>query len=146
MSKRVNIAETEPEMYKALVALENIMAKTSLAATTKELIKIRASQINGCAYCLQMHSRDAMKNGETNERILLLNAWREAGMYSEEEQAALAITEEITLIHQHGLTEETYNNATALFNGKEIAAIIMSVVMINAWNRIAVSTNLKPVA
>lgn len=145
MEKRINIQRTEPGIYEALFVLENYLKNTQLTPIQKELIKIRASQINGCAFCLNMHTKDALNYGETNKRIFLLNAWREAGVFSEEEQVMLAMTEELTLIHQQGLTEVTYQQAKALFNDQLIAQIIMAVIAINAWNRIAISTQMKPV-
>jgi AhpD family alkylhydroperoxidase len=111
----------------------------------KELIKIRASQINGCAYCVHSHSRDARKLGETEERLYLISVWREAkNAFNEEEQLILAITDEITLIHQHGLSDELYNKAIALFGEEKTAQIIMAVININAWNRIGVSLKMEP--
>lgn len=141
METRVNILKTTPEAYKAMMALEKFIASTSLTPTHKELIKIRASQINGCAYCINMHTRDARKLGETEQRIYLLNAWRETKLYTEEEQAILAMTEEITLIQNH-LSKTTYDNARRLFDEEYIAAIIMMITTINAWNRIAISTEM----
>lgn len=109
MEKRINIAQTEPQLYKAMYGLEAATAQTELSKTLKELIKIRASQINNCAYCLDMHTKDAIKNGETQQRIFVLSAWREATyLYTEEEQAVLAMTEEVTLISNNGVSEETY--------------------------------------
>ncbi|MCH5600308.1 carboxymuconolactone decarboxylase family protein [Niabella ginsengisoli] len=143
MEKRPNIYETEPAGYKAMLGLEGYLAASQLSKTHKELIKIRASQINGCAYCIDMHTKDALKNGETNQRIFLLNAWRETDLFSKEEKVILAITEEITLIHQHGLSEATYQQAKELFDKNYIAQIIMMIVTINAWNRIAISTQLE---
>lgn len=143
MNKRIQIAETEPAAYKAMYALENYLKDSQLSKTHKELLKMRASQINGCAFCIDMHTKDALKNGETNQRIFLLNAWRETELFTEEEKTVLAITEEITLIHQHGLSEETYRKAVALFDKNYISQLIMAVVTINAWNRIAVSTQLE---
>jgi len=144
MEKRINISKVEPQAFKAMLGLESYLAKAEISGTLKELIKIRASQINGCAYCLDMHTRDALKNGETNERIFILSAWKEAlEFFTEEEQAALAMTEEVTLIQQFGLSEETYQKASKVFNENQIAQIIMAIVTINAWNRIAVSTHLK---
>ena len=142
MEKRIDINEVEPKAYKAMYALEGYLASTEISKTNKELIKIRASQINGCAYCLNMHTHDALKNGETNQRIFLLNAWREADLFTEEEKVILSITEEVTLISQKGLTDETYAKAIELFDENTIAQIIMAVVTINAWNRIAIATNL----
>lgn len=143
MKKRINIAETEPQAFKAMYALENYMSTTQLTKTQKELIKIRASQINGCAYCIDMHTKAALTNGETNQRIFLLNAWKETDLFSEEEKVLLAITEEITLISNHGLSAETYAKAEEFFSANQIAQLIMAIVTINAWNRIAVSTNLE---
>jgi AhpD family alkylhydroperoxidase len=141
MSTRVNILQTQPEAYKAMMGLEKYIASTSLTPTHKELIKIRASQINGCAFCINMHTRDARKMGETEQRIYLLNAWRETTLYTPEEEAILAMTEEITLI-QKTLCHETYDNARKLFDEKYIAEIIMMITVINAWNRIAISTEM----
>lgn len=142
--KRVNIQQAEPGAYKAMYALEGYLATTQLTKTHKELIKIRASQINGCAFCIDMHTKDALKYGETAQRIFLLNAWRETDFFTEEERVVLAITEEVTLIHSRGLSEETYQKAERVFDQNYIAQIIMAVATINAWNRIAISTHLAP--
>ncbi|MNV84711.1 Carboxymuconolactone decarboxylase family protein [compost metagenome] len=106
------------------------------------LIKTRASQINGCAFCIDMHTKDAIKNGETAQRIFLLNAWNETDLFTDEEKVLLAITEEITLISKNGLTTKTYNQAKLYFSEEVIAQIIMTVVIINSWNRIAISTQM----
>ena len=145
MEKRVNIHETEPQAYKAMYALEGYLAAGQLSKTHRELIKIRASQINGCAYCIDMHTKDALKNGETNQRIFLLSAWRETDLFTEEEKAVLAITEEVTLIHCQGLSDKTYQTAEAVLDKNYIAQTIIAVATINAWNRIAISTQMKPV-
>lgn len=144
MEKRLNINETEPQAYKAMYGLEGYLKTTQLNKTHLELVKIRASQINGCAFCIDMHTKDALKNGETTQRIFLLNAWRETELFTEEEKAVLAITEEVTLIHNHGLSDETYKKAEQLFNRNYIAQLIVAVATINAWNRIAISTKLQP--
>lgn len=141
METRVNILQTQPEAYKAMMGLEKYIATTSLTPTHKELIKIRASQINGCAFCINMHTRDARKLGETEQRIYLLNAWRETNLYTQEEQVILTMTEEITLIQKH-LSKVTYDNARKLFDEKYIAEIIMMITTINAWNRIAIATEM----
>ena len=143
MEKRINIDETEPQAYKAMYALEGYLASSQLSKSHKELIKIRTSQINGCAFCIDMHTKDALKNGETQQRIFLLSAWREANLFSEEEKVILALTEEITLIHNNGLSDVTYQKALGLFGKNYLAQMIMAVVTINAWNRIAVSTHLE---
>lgn len=143
MEKRINIQTTAPQAYKAMLALEGYLAGAEISKTLKELIKIRASQINNCAYCLDMHSKDAIKNDERAERIFILSAWREAtSFFSEEEQVVLAMTEEVTLLHQAGLSSETYQKASDLFSENQIAQILMAIVTINSWNRIAVSTHL----
>ncbi|MCW3161449.1 carboxymuconolactone decarboxylase family protein [Chryseobacterium oryctis] len=146
MNARINMATVDVAAYKVMMGLEGYLQSISLNQIQKELIKIRASQINGCAFCLDMHTKDAVKYGETPQRIYLLNAWREATeLYTEEEQVLLAMTEEITLISQKGLTEETFQKAKQFFTDKQIAEIIMAIVTINSWNRIAISTHL-PIA
>jgi AhpD family alkylhydroperoxidase len=140
------MATTDAAAYKALLGLEGYLQNISLNKIQKELIKIRTSQINGCAFCLDMHTKDAMKYGETPQRIFLLNAWRDAKeLFTEEEQVILEMTEEITLISQKGLTDETYYKAKQVFDELTIAQIIMAIITINAWNRIGISTHL-PIA
>ncbi len=125
-----------------MLPLDAYLTQTTISKTLKDLIKIRASQINGCAYCINMHTKEAIDNGETLQRIFLTSAWREATrFFTEEEQTVLAITEEITLIHQHGLSDELYQKALQFFDEDQIAALIMAIVTINAWNRIAISTH-----
>jgi AhpD family alkylhydroperoxidase len=143
MEKRINIQQTQPEAYKAMFGLENYLQTTQLTKTHKDLIKIRASQINGCSFCINMHTRDARKNGETEQRIYLLNAWRETQLFTEEEKTILALTEEITLIHHNGLSNGTYQKAEKLFGKNYLTQILMAIVTINAWNRIAVSTQME---
>jgi AhpD family alkylhydroperoxidase len=142
MSTRINIATAAPAAYNAILGLEKYIASTALNPLHKELIKIRASQINGCAFCINMHTAEAKKAGETEQRIYLLNAWREADFYTEEEKAILALTEEVTLIANH-VSDETYNNAARLFDEKYLADVIMMIITINAWNRLAISTGLR---
>lgn len=143
MQKRFNIKAVAPNALKAMIGLETYLSQCSISKTTKELIKIRASQINGCAYCINIHTQDAIKNGETAQRIFLLNAWREAeGIFTEEERVVLAITEEITLIHQSGLSDDTYTNALQFFSETQMADIITAVITINLWNRVVLSTHL----
>lgn len=146
MEKRINIQQTEPEAYKAMFALEKYLAGSQLPKEYKELIKIRASQINGCAFCIDMHTKDALKAGETTQRIFLLNAWKETDLFTEEEQLILQMTEEVTLISQHGLSEETYRKAEKTFGKNYTAQLIMMIVTINAWNRIAISTQMPVTA
>jgi AhpD family alkylhydroperoxidase len=139
MEKRVNIQQIQPQAYKAMYGLEAYLSGSTISKTHKHLIKIRASQINGCAFCLDMHTKEALKDGETEQRIFLLNAWKESGLFTQEEQAILALTEEVTLISKRGVTDETYNRAAALFDEVYLSQVIMAIVTINAWNRIAIT-------
>lgn len=142
MKPRIVIPTVAPEAYQALMNLESYNSKTSLTQTHKELIKIRASQINGCAFCINMHTADARKYGETEQRLYLISAWREADIYTEEEKAIFALTEEITLINNH-VSEEVYQNAARLFDEKYLAEIILAIITINTWNRFAITTGLR---
>ncbi len=145
MSKRINFNDVQPSAYDAMEVLDKFVDETSIDKLHKEFIKIRASQINGCAYCVDAHSHDALKLGESLQKVLLISAWREAkNIFSEEEQLLFQVTEEITLIHQHGLSDETYRKAIQVFGEEKTAQIIMAIVTINAWNRIGVATELRP--
>jgi AhpD family alkylhydroperoxidase len=141
MRDRVNIEEALPGVWKTMYALAGAVSKTNLTPIQISLIKVRASQINSCAFCINMHTKEALKNGETQQRLFLLSAWRETQLFTAEEMSILAITEEVTLIHRNGVSEKTYKEATAFFSEETISQIIMNVVMINAWNRISVSTH-----
>jgi len=138
--QRLDIEQLEPEAYKAMFSLENYLQNTKLSKTHLELIKIRASQINGCAFCINMHTTDALRLGETPQRIFLLDAWKETELFTEEEKTILAMTEEVTLISQNGLSDATYRQAEMFFDKNYIMQTIMAIVVINAWNRIAIST------
>jgi AhpD family alkylhydroperoxidase len=142
---RFKMGKVQPAAYKAMDALDKYLETSSIDKRHRELIKIRASQINGCAYCVNDHTGDALKLGEDPKRLYLVSVWKEApNVFSEEEQLLFAITEEITLIHQHGLSEELYQKALALFGEEKTAQIIMAAITINAWNRIGVSLNMHP--
>ena len=143
MSKRIKIEQADPNAYAALAGIEKYLSKSKLTNIQKELIKIRASQINGCAFCLDMHTKDARKYGETEQRIYCLNAWRDTDFYTEEEQALLALTEEVTLISK-GVSDATYNRVAELFEAEVVAQIIVAILAINAWNRLAITTHLMP--
>ncbi|MGA0556452.1 carboxymuconolactone decarboxylase family protein [Larkinella sp. VNQ87] len=144
MEKRINIQITEPQAYKAMFGLEGYLQTAQITKAHKNLIKIRASQINGCAYCIDMHTQEARKAGETEQRIYLLNAWKETDLFTEEEKIILALTEQITLIHAQGVTDAVYQQAEKAFGKNYLAQLIMAIVTINAWNRIAISTQLEP--
>ncbi|MCQ8769299.1 carboxymuconolactone decarboxylase family protein [Streptomyces telluris] len=140
---RMLLHEVAPEVQKAMLSLERA-ARKGLETSLIELVKIRASQLNHCAFCLDMHTKDARRLGETEERIYLLNAWHEAaGFYTEKEQAALALTEAVTLLPS-GVSDEVYERAAKHFPQEELAQLIAMIVTINAWNRIGVTTGLAP--
>lgn len=141
MEERLNIGNLEPQAYHVLLEMEKYLNRCGLNKTQRELIKIRASQINHCAYCIDMHTSEALKKGETQRRIFALSAWTESPLFDEKERVLLAMTEEITLISQSGLTERTYNKALKYFSENEIAQIILQIGQINFWNRIAVSSH-----
>jgi len=143
MTTRIRIDQAEPAGYRAILGLEKFIESTTLTKTHKDLIKIRASQINGCAFCIDMHTKDARKSGETEQRIYALNAWRDTTFYTEEERAILALTEEVTLINNH-VSDETYASAARLLSESYLAQVILAVITINAWNRIGITTLLIP--
>jgi AhpD family alkylhydroperoxidase len=145
VKSRFKMGKVQPAAYKAMSALDDYVDNSSLNISLQNLIKIRASQINGCAYCVNSHSSDARKLGESEARIWLVSAWREAkNVFSEEERLAFAMTEEITLIHHHGLSDELYDKAIELFGEVKTAQIIMTIITINAWNRIGVGLKMQP--
>jgi AhpD family alkylhydroperoxidase len=145
MNTRFKMGRVQPAAYKAMDALDSYIDNSGIDKIHRELIRIRASQINGCAYCVNYHSGDARKLGETEQRLYLVSVWREAtNVFTEEEQLIFAMTEEITLIHQHGLSDELYNKAIEIFGEEKTAQIIMAIITINAWNRIGVGLNMQP--
>lgn len=147
MKRRVSIKMVEPAAYAAMAAIDSYNTAVPIDPVQKELIKIRASQINGCAYCVNKHTKDARKLGVSEQRAYLVSAWKEAGdVFSEEERLIFKMTDEITLIHLNGLTEETYEKAIASFGEQKTAQIIMAIIGINAWNRIGVATEMHPPA
>ena len=143
MSKRVIIKDIEPKAYEAMFGLEKYLSKSNLEPALKELIKIRVSQINGCAYCIDLHTKDARKMGETEQRIYALNAWRETPFFTEKERAVLALAEEVTFINK-GVSDETYQNVAKILDEQTLAQAIMAIITINAWNRIGISTHMQP--
>ena len=144
MTTRIKIDQTEPAGYKAILGLEKFIESTPLTRTHKDLIKIRASQINGCAFCIDMHTKEARKSGETEQRIYALNAWRDTHFYTEEEKAILALTEEVTLINHH-VSDDTYAKAASVLTETYLAQVILAIITINAWNRIGITTQLAPI-
>ncbi|MET7797357.1 carboxymuconolactone decarboxylase family protein [Streptomyces decoyicus] len=141
---RLPWAKLAPEVYKAMIALD-AAAKKGLEPALVELVKIRASQLNHCAFCIDMHIKDARTAGETEQRIYLLNAWEEATeFYSPKEQAALALTEAVTLLTEGFVPDAAYDRAAAHFGQAELAQLIALITTINAWNRFGVSTRMAP--
>lgn len=142
MTSRMSLKTIEPGIYEAMLAAEKQISKFALDPKLKELLKIRVSQINGCGYCLNIHNRDARNLGETEQRLFTLTAWRETPFFTEEEQAAFKLAEEITLIAGHGVSDDTYNKAVAIFGEQKVAQLILVILTINSWNRIAISTRM----
>jgi AhpD family alkylhydroperoxidase len=136
--ERINFKRVVPAAYRAMLALESYVHHSGLEASLLELVKMRASQINGCAFCLDMHSKDARAAGETEQRLYLLNAWREAPFYSERERAALAWTEALTLVSETHAPDDIYEAARQQFSEEELVNLTMAVVAINGWNRLEV--------
>ncbi|GBG10550.1 alkylhydroperoxidase [Paenibacillus sp. MY03] len=142
MEQRMVLNEVNPAAYAAMTGLEKFLAGSSLDKTLKELVKIRASQINGCAFCLHMHATDARRNGETEIRIYTLNAWRETPYFTPAERAALALTEAVTLVAGNHVPDDVYAEAAEHFDQKQLSELLMAIVTINAWNRIAITTGM----
>ncbi|OUL25515.1 carboxymuconolactone decarboxylase [Nostoc sp. T09] len=134
----------ESPAYRAMLQLEGYVRSSGINPTLLELIKIRASQINGCAFCIDMHTKDARLNGETEQRIYALNAWRETPFFTDEERAVLAFTEAVTLIATNSVSDEIYDEVSRYFSPDEIANLLMAIVTINSWNRIAITTRIIP--
>ncbi|MCA0758562.1 carboxymuconolactone decarboxylase family protein [Paenibacillus sp. N4] len=144
MSQRTVIIKENPGAYQAMLGLEKYLGESSVSASLKELVKIRASQINGCAYCINMHTKDARKLGESEQRIYALSAWRDTPYFTPEERAALALTESVTVITKEHVPNAVYDEAARYFNKTQMGELIMAIVTINAWNRIAISTGMMP--
>ncbi|MDR6569178.1 carboxymuconolactone decarboxylase family protein [Chitinophaga ginsengisegetis] len=144
MEARMDIYKLLPGAYKAMMGLQAFVNECGLDKTLTELIKIRASQINGCAFCLNMHTKEARQMGETEQRIYGLSAWEEAPYYTDKERAALALTEAVTLVSATRVPDEVYKAAQAVFTQQEIAIITMAIVAINSWNRIAITSRTLP--
>ncbi|MER6212838.1 carboxymuconolactone decarboxylase family protein [Streptomyces sp. NPDC048387] len=141
---RMELSKLAPEAYKAAIALE-IASKKGLDPALVELVKIRASQLNHCAYCLDMHTKDALAAGESVERIVQLSAWEEsAHFYTEKELAAIALTEAVTVLTDGFVPDEVYARAAKHFEEAELAQLITTIAMINVWNRFAVTTRMSP--
>ncbi|MGY4534294.1 AhpD family alkylhydroperoxidase [Pseudomonas sp. TE3786] len=141
---RVSYAQVAPHTFKALLGLEKAMGESSLEKSLHELVKIRASQLNGCAYCIDLHTADAIKLGETPRRIFALSAWQETPFFTARERAALLWTETLTLLAERGAPEAIYSQVAEQFDERELADLTFAIATINAWNRFGVGFAMQP--
>jgi AhpD family alkylhydroperoxidase len=139
----MNMRRLTPEAYGRMVALDDASGR-ALDAPLRELVKIRASQVNGCAYCIDMHTKDARAGGETEQRIYALDAWRETPFFSDRERAALALTEAVTLVADDHVPDAVYEHAARHFDEVELAELVWTIIVGNAWNRLAITCRAVP--
>ena len=139
MQQRLSYSKVAPEGIEGLNKLEKYVKNSGLEADLVELVKLRASQINGCAYCIDMHTKDARTHGESEQRLYAVSAWHEAPFYSERERAALAWTEAVTQVSKDHVPDEVYEQAQEHFTEKELVDLTLAVIAINSWNRLAIS-------
>lgn len=144
MTQRINYVQASPDGFKAIRQLQEHVDNSGLEHPLMELVKMRASQINGCAYCLDMHSKDARAAGETEQRLYLLDAWRESPFYSERERAALAWTEALTRISDNDVSDALYEDVRKQFSDKELVELTLAIIAINGWNRLAIPFRSEP--
>lgn len=144
MKARLNYAEAAPNALKAMLELEKYVHDSGLERLLYELVKTRASQINRCAYCIDMHTKDARKAGETEQRLYALNAWRETPFFTERERAALAWTEALTLISENDVSDDLYETVCKYFSEEESVALTMAIIAINGWNRLSIGFRTVP--
>ena len=138
MKQRIDYVNASPAGFKAMRNLQEHVETCGLEHKLLELVKMRASQINGCAYCLDMHSKDARAGGETEQRLYVLNAWREAPFYSDRERAALAWTEALTRVSDNDVPDELFAEVQKQFSDKELVDLSLAIIAINGWNRLAI--------
>lgn len=146
MEQRIDFYKASPDAIKALIALEAAVIKLGLEAPLLELVKLRTSQINGCAFCVDLHTSDARKKGETERRLYAVSVWRETPFFSARERAALAWTEAITNIAQTHAPDEDYNNLSAHFSEREMVDLTLAINTINSWNRLSIGFRKMPTA
>jgi AhpD family alkylhydroperoxidase len=139
MSGRFDYAKVCPDAFAAMRAMERYVRASGLERSLLELVKVRASQLNGCAYCLDMHAKDARAAGETEQRLYVLSAWREAPFYSERERAALEWTEALTELGREGVPDQLYQRARRTFSEIELVNLTMAIIAINGWNRLSIA-------
>jgi len=140
----MNVYRELSDGYRAMTALEEAIVKSGLEAKLLELVRTRVSQLNGCAFCLDMHQHDARSRGESQQRLDLLPAWREAPGFDARERAALALAEALTLVAGHGLEPEIWNEAARLFESRELSALVFAIASINSWNRLSIASGATP--
>ena len=143
-TKRINYYEAAPQAMKAMMGLEKAASQSILPASLRELVRIRASQINGCAYCIDMHTADALKAGETPRRLMAVSAWKETPFFNTQERAALLWTETLTLVADRHAPDEIYQEVAAQFNEQELSELTFVIAAINAWNRFGVGFAMQP--
>jgi AhpD family alkylhydroperoxidase len=144
MTPRIDFLKTDPNAVKAMMGLQNYVNASGLESRLLELVKLRASQINGCGYCIDMHSKDARAHGETEQRLYGLDAWAETPFYSERERAALSWTEALTWVSDGHVPDSAYTQAREYFDEKELVNLTMAVVAINGWNRLCIALRVVP--
>ncbi len=138
MKPRIDYRKTAPDVFKAMLGLEAVVHHSALDPSLLELVKMRASQINGCGHCLDMHSKDARAAGETEQRLYVLSAWREAPFYNARERAALSWTEAVTLVSKNDLPDALYAEVREQFDEKSLVELTLAIIAINGWNRLAI--------
>lgn len=143
-TQRIDYTRAAPAAFKAMLGLEQYVQGSGLESSLIELVKMRASQINGCAYCLDMHYKDARAAGETEDRLNMIAVWRESRLFTERERAALAWTETLTQLATHGAPDEVYEQALREFDPEGLTKLTMAIIAINGWNRLGVGFRLEP--
>jgi AhpD family alkylhydroperoxidase len=144
MTPRIDLSKVSPEAYRALMGVELFARQSGLEPSLLHLVKLRASYMNGCAYCIDMHSKDARIAGETEQRIYAVPVWQETPFYTERERAALAYTEAVTALAHGGVSDEVFAETAKHFPERELVALTMAIVAINSWNRVAVPFRAEP--
>ena len=143
MNQRLKFPETAPDAYAAVLGMEKYCRRT-VDPVVYELVKLRASILNGCSFCVDMHSRDALEAGETPQRLFGVGAWHDAPFYSDKERAALALTDAVTRLGDHGVPDEVWDEAASVWTDKELADLLTAIATINVWNRLMISTQTPP--
>ena len=144
MQARLDAQKVSPAAYQAMLGLEKFVKQSKLEPALLQLVKMRASQVNGCAYCLDMHSKDARAEGETEQRLYVLSAWKETPFFTDRERSALALTEAITLIGEGHVPDALYEQARESFSDEELVNLTLAIITINGWNRLAITFRFVP--